>query len=711
MNFFDVLSDYSPYAELVKKLDDTPISVAGAEEATWGHIISALRNKTNGNALVITYSEMEARALAEDLRLYFSNVFFFPEHDNILYNIETTDHSRSNTRMRVLSHLVSGEAAIVTVSVSALMQYCADRDRFMEFSESFKEGERYNISSVLEKLSIMGYVAEDMVEGVGQYSVRGEIIDIFSPNYDNPLRIDFFDDEIETIKLFDPLTQRSVENLGTATIISVTETIMPTVIRNEILNKLLDELNNVKSDDLKNSIESDIENFRERYYFPSIDRYAKRIYGHIPTLPDYLNPDDLVFVCDPKRVEERMKRLETEWGEQITELKFKDMLSSVGGEFYVTFPEILKKLNRCKTICLDMLTHAKTEFRYKALITFVTKTAVSFHGKIDYLYDDLKHYSENKATVIILVSTRGRGENLEGVLNDKGFRAKYIHNDREFKKGEINIMHGTYSRGFEYPELNFVLISDSEIFETRRRKRSKRRDSANRLKSYNDIAAGDYVVHEAHGIGQYMGTQKMTVAGITKDYLKIQYRGTDVLYVPVDQLGVLYKYVGNTERELKLNKLGGQEWNKTKQRVKASTAEMAKQLVKLYAARESIKGHSYSADTPWQRDFEDEFLYQETDDQLRSIEEVKADMEKPKPMDRLLCGDVGFGKTEVALRAAFKAVSDSKQVAYFCPTTVLAMQHYETFLKRMKNFPIKVEMLSRFRTPAQIKKILSLIHI
>ena len=251
-----------------------------------------------------------------------------------------------------------------------------------------------------------------------------------------------------------------------------------------------------------------------------------------------------------------------------------------------------------------------------------------------------------------------------------------------------------------------MLIADSEIFDSRRKRRVRRVQNADKLKSYNDISVGDYVVHETHGIGKYMGLHRMTVNGVTKDYFKIQYRGTDVLYVPVDQLDVLYKYIGGTDKPLKLNKLGGKEWNNAKQRVRASTAELAAQLVKLYAARENIKGFAYSADSPWQREFEDTFEYQETFDQLRAIEEVKEDMEKPRPMDRLLCGDVGFGKTEVALRAAFKAVSDSKQVAYFCPTTVLALQHYETFSKRMENFPVKVEMLSRFRTPTQIKRII-----
>jgi len=346
------------------------------------------------------------------------------------------------------------------------------------------------------------------------------------------------------------------------------------------------------------------------------------------------------------------------------------------------------------------------DYQYKAIFNFTTKTTVGFHGKVEYLYDDLAAWRRDGATVVILAGNRARGENLAGVLNDKGIACRFVTGVPEFEKGEVIVARGELRKGFEYPQIGFVLISDQEIFENSRKKRARKIENTNRIKSYTDINVGDYVVHQTHGIGQYAGIQKMVVGGVTKDYLKIQYQGTDSLYVPVDQMDMLYKYVGSTEKQLKLNKLGGTDWTKTKAKVKNSTKDMAKQLVALYAEREKTRGFAFSSDTPWQRDFEDTFLYSETDDQLRSIEEVKQDMENIKPMDRLLCGDVGYGKTEVALRAAFKAATDSKQVAYLCPTTILAMQHYDTFVRRMENFPIKIQMLSRFRTPAQQKTIL-----
>ncbi|MCD8391471.1 MAG: transcription-repair coupling factor, partial [Firmicutes bacterium] len=593
----------------------------------------------------------------------------------------------------------------VTLSLDAVMEYAAPVSAFDDYGIKFSVGGVYDIDDVVKKLTVMGYAREDMVESVGTFSIRGEILDVFSPNYENPIRIDFFDNEVETIKFFDFVSQLSLEKTDSADVICASEVILTDEKRAEIIERLEAELKKTKNEERGAVLSADLENFREKNYFPSLDKYIPMICGALPTILDYIGDDGLIFVIDAKRVLERGKTFEREKGETLTDMLEKNIISKSAGGYYLEYADAVSRLQNSRLICLETLSHTKNDFKYKHLETFLTKTAVSFHGKLEYLYDDLKRYAEKKTTVVILASTRGRAENIEGVLKEKGFDAAYVKNG-EFRIGKISIVHGAQSRGFEYPDINFVLISDGEIFSSNRKKRSNRLKSSDKLKSYNDISVGDYVVHALHGIGRYMGTEKITAAGATKDYLKIQYRGTDVLYVPTDQLSQLYKYSADTDKTVRLNKLGTQEWNKTKQKVKQSTDEMAKRLVKLYSARESSAGYAYSADTPWQRDFEDEFEYTETDDQLRSIEEVKADMESAKPMDRLLCGDVGFGKTEVALRAAFKAVTDSKQVAYFCPTTVLAMQQYETFVKRMENFPIRVEMLSRFKTPAETKRIL-----
>ncbi|MBQ6558553.1 MAG: DEAD/DEAH box helicase, partial [Clostridia bacterium] len=526
----------------------------------------------------------------------------------------------------------------------------------------------------------------------------------------------FFDDETDSIREFDVYTQRSLDKVETAVVSPVGEITLTDEKRDALIAELEKRIRGAKrkkSDETTfiETTNADIESLRETRYFPSLDKYVSLIYDKIPSLADYFKDEDLVFIVDPKRICERGRSFEYEKNEQITELIDKNILSSAKDKFYAGYNEKVKELSAKKLISLDVLSHSACDFKYKHLETFVTKTTVSFHGKIEYLYDDLKKWQESNYTVVILCASRGRGENFAGVLKDKGIRAKFIFTDSKnsnvkFYKGDTVILRGDLGKGFEYPELGFVLVSDREIFETKKSRQRRKVENANRIKNYTDISAGDYVVHRTHGIGQYVGTQKITVGDVTKDYLKIQYKGTDVLYIPIDQLNMLYKYVGSEGKKLSLSRLGGSDWKKTTQRVKQSTAELAKKLVALYAERERAKGYAFSADTAWQRDFEDTFDFTETEDQLRSIEEVKTDMEKTKPMDRLLCGDVGFGKTEVALRAAFKAVGDSKQVAYLCPTTILAMQHYETFLKRMEAFPIKVEMLSRFRTAAEQKRIL-----
>lgn len=716
MNFSDILKDYAPYQGVVKNLNNTPISVAGVVESAQGQLIYALGRENNSSALVVCYSDMEARKMYSDMELYSDNVLYFPTKEYIFYNIETSGHQNEHARISVLKKLVSGGKYIVITSLDAVLQYTMDKAEMERLCIDFEIGKRFDLEKLTQDLVVMGYSREDSVEGAGQFAIRGGILDIFPPGNENPYRIEFFDDETDSIREFDTYTQRSMDKVENARITPVSETVITDEKRDEIIAELEKRIRSAKrkkSDESRfiETTQSDIESFKEVRYFPSIDKYVSLVYDKIPSVLDYFTENDLVFVVDPKRISERGKTFEWEKNEAITELKDKGIIGAQNDIFYCSYAEKVLEISEKKLISLDVLSHSKTEFKYKHLETFATKTTVSFHGKIEYLYEDLRSWQQKNYTVVILCTSRGRGENLVGVLVEKGIRARLVNGDAKdeeikFNKGETVIIRGELNKGFEYPEMNFVLVSDREIFESKKSRSRRKVDNANRIKNYTDISVGDYVVHQTHGIGQYMGTQKMVVNGITKDYLKIQYHGTDSLYIPIDQLNLLYKYVGNADKKLKLNRLGGSDWSKTKQRVKQSTAELAKKLVALYAEREKAEGYAYSDDTPWQREFEDTFQFQETDDQLRSIEEVKTDMESRKPMDRLLCGDVGFGKTEIALRAAFKAVGDSKQVAYLCPTTILAMQHYETFLKRMENFPIKVEMLSRFRTAAQQKQIL-----
>ncbi len=707
MNFYNLLEEYSEYKNLCEciKKRQTPVSIAGIVESAHSQLIYAL-SKKHKNTLCIVYSDLEAKHLVSDLEFFTDKAVHYPSKEYVFYNIDTKGHESEHSRLSVLNALMSpdadGDSNIIVASVNSLMEYTCKRELFEKNTLIFSVGGTCVPDEVERILTDGGYVREDMVEGRGQFSIRGGIIDIFPPCGDTAVRIELFDDEIDSIRLFDASTQRSLSMVENAVIPPCRELLLENA--QDVIKEIKKQATKLEKKGIDTHVlQRDMEKLSESGVFPSADKYVSLIYGEIPTLIDYLDDDTLVFVVEPKRINERVKTFMWDKQEIITELCERgEMLPKQ--KYYYEYTDIAQRISKMCMASINVLSHTTLDYTYKNIFNFTTKTTISFHGKVEYLYDDLGMWQRNGYTVVILAGSRVKGENLAGTLNEKGIKCRYGGKTPEFEKGEVVVLAGDIEKGFEYPDIKLVVVSDREIFETKRRR--KRDDNADRIKSFNDISAGDYVVHRAHGIGQYIGTQKITVGGITKDYLKIQYKGTDSLYVPVEQIDILYKYIGSTESHVKLNKLGGAEWNKTKAKVKESTAEMAKQLVALYKAREQMEGYAFSGDTPWQRDFENTFDYQETDDQLRSIEEVKKDMESRRPMDRLLCGDVGYGKTEVALRAAFKAATDGKQVAYLCPTTILAMQQYTSFCDRMADFPIKVEMLSRFRTASQQKEIL-----
>ncbi|MDD6736444.1 MAG: CarD family transcriptional regulator, partial [Clostridiales bacterium] len=707
MNFSNLLSEYKEYSDFCAALKrgETPVSVAGIVDSADAQFI--FETAGGRKTLVITYSDIEAAQLLSDMSLFTEKTALFPSKEYLFFDIDAHDHYSEYKRLAAL--LAARENGIVITSLEALVQFTLPPKALEQYTVTLRQDGEQDPEELCEMLVRMGYSREDEVSGTGQFALRGGILDVFSPRWENPVRIEFFDIQVDSIREFDVMTQRSIGTLDNVTIIPCTELL--DYDREALSARLSDtvkRLKRKKSDQsaVIENIENDIERIKSGSPPGSMCKYLGLIFDKIPTLLDYFDDSSLVFLMEPKRIAERAKSLEWEQGEIIEDLSQKNLIAPDFANMWASYADISAQLQGLPLISVNSLTHSSINYTYKSIFNFSTKTTVSLHGKIDYLYSDLISRRKEGATVIVLASNRARGENLAGTLADKGIKCRYMHEAGEFEKGEIIILRGETGKGFEYPDLNFVLISDREIFDAEKKKSRRRLENANRIKSYTDINVGDYVVHRAHGIGRYLGIKKITVKGVTKDYLHIAYRGTDSLYVPVDQLDMLYKYSGNTDKELRLNKLGGTEWNKAKQRVRASTRDMAKQLAALYAERQQTKGFCYSADTPWQRDFEDTFPYQETEDQMRSIEEVKRDMESPKPMDRLLCGDVGYGKTEVALRAAFKAVMDSKQVAYLCPTTILAMQHHETFVNRMRNFPVKVEMLSRFRTAAEQTKII-----
>lgn len=709
MRFSNVLESYDEYKRLYENINNTPVSVAGVVDSAQAQLIYQL--SYGKKAFVLAYSDMEAKTTLSDLKFFDENVIYFPPKEYVFYNIDASAKDAERERLSVLKNIYQKEDIIVVTSVEALLSYTLPKERFYENIIKIKIGDDCDTEEISRKLSEMGYTKDDIVEGIGQFSVRGGIIDIFSPGYKNPVRIELFDTEVDSVRFFDSFSQRSLENVSEVEIIPCLEVIYSKEETEELISSLKNEIKKLSKrkgdyEKLKETLVADIENLRENGTMTAIDRYIPMIYKGIPTLADYIEKEDFVFLIEPKRIAERVKTLSWEEGEMIASFTENGILLGGKTGYFGDYRDIKEKISLCRLVSLNPINHSNIDYKYNAIFDFSTRTTVNFHGKVEYLYEDLKRWIKQEYTVLILASSRNKGENLAGSIRDKGIPCSYIGDSEEFNPKEVSVLKGELKKGFEYPDIKFVIISDKEIFNSAKSRRTGKNKNKDRIKAYTDINPGDYVVHQSHGIGQYMGINKMQVNGVTKDYLKIQYHGTDVLYVPVEQMDYLYKYIGSTEKKVKVNSLGGTDWSKTKAKVKKSTDDMAKQLVELYAKRESMKGHAFSEDTPWQRDFEDTFLFQETEDQLRSIEEVKGDMEKIRPMDRLLCGDVGYGKTEVALRAAFKAVTDSKQVAYLCPTTILAMQHFNTFSKRMENFPIKVEMLSRFRTPKQQAEIL-----
>ncbi len=709
MDFGKILENYGEYSRLLANLNKAPISVAGLVDAAQAQFIHELSGKKR--ALIVSYSDLEARALYADLSFFNKDVLYFPAKEYLFYNVDARERREEHLRLSVLDRFQKSESVTVVTSVEALLCYTVPPERFADVSFSFCVGDEVDLERIERKLLSMGYKRVDMVEGRGQFSLRGGIMDIFSPNCENPVRVEFFDVEVDSIREFDVLSQRSLENIENFHVIPCTEAIVTDADKEKLKKHIGAEIKRYqrkKTDcsELINTLENDLEMLTEAGEVGAIDKYITAVYEGVPTIADYLKADDFVFLIEPKRVAEKVKTIEWEEGERVASLAESGVLAENKYGFFADYKNIRDNFAKSKLISINPLSHSSIDYQYGAIFNFQTRTTVNFHGKLEYLFEDLERWCKENYTVVILTASSTKGENLAGEIREKGIDCTFKKDAVEFDEGKVTIIDGELKKGFEYPELKFVLISDREIFNVKKSRKTRRDKNTQRLKAYTDINPGDYVVHQSHGIGQYMGIHKMTVAGITKDYLKIQYNGTDCLYVPVEQMDLLYKYIGSTDKKVKVNSLSGSEWNKTKQKVRSATDEMAKQLVELYAARQNMKGYAFGEDTPWQREFEDTFIYTETEDQLRSIEEVKHDMERPRPMDRLLCGDVGYGKTEVAIRAAFKAVCDSKQVAYLCPTTILAMQHFETFLKRMEDFPIKVEMLSRFRTKKQQTEIL-----
>ncbi|MBE6071971.1 MAG: transcription-repair coupling factor [Clostridium butyricum] len=694
-----------------------PIGIYGISESGRGYIIDSIFENVDRPIVIVTQSDIEAKNLYEDLILYTNEVYYFPAKEVVFYNIDAISGDLRWARLTVINEILNNKKKIVVTSIDAFASKYTPRNLFTEYSMNLKQNHEVDFNEVSSKLVQSGYERVEMVEGKGQFSLRGGILDVFPTCSSYPYRIELFGDEIESIRTFNIESQRSIEKVKSVNIFPAKEIILSGESIEYGREKLKSEFKKIEEKDkdkeriekLRKILNKNLESLEETSSFETIDSYLNYFSEKTESLFDYFN--DYYFILDSvQRCEGKLDSTYIEFEENFAAFSQRGDIFPGQGELLFDKKEIMDLFQDQKIVFLEALEKNCEWLEPCSKINISQSTLTNYQGQLDLLIDDILKKKNEQYKTLILSGTRARGERLVDTLRERGIESSYRDSIDEIKFGEVVITFGNQLKGFEYPEYKVCVISDKEVFgEAKRKLKSKtksKKKGISKIKSFAELKPGDYVVHANHGIGVYKGIKQIEVAGHKRDYLDIVYDKGDKLYVPVDQLDLIQKYVGSEGKFPKVNKLGGSEWQKVKAKARKSINEIAEDLVKLYATRATVRGYRFSKDTQWQKQFEDEFPYEETPDQLTSLEEIKGDMESDKPMDRLLCGDVGYGKTEVALRAAFKCVMDGKQVAFLVPTTILAEQHYKNMRNRFSDFPIKVDMVSRFRTTKQQKETL-----
>ena len=712
------LKDNMKFKSITEKISEKtfPINIYGISESGKSYIINGIFEENDNSMVVVTHSDVDAKNLYEDLSFYTTDVFYFPVREVVFYNVDAISGDLRWARLKVIKEILQNERKkIIVTSIDALTSLYTPKEYYLRYSMIIKTGDDIDLKEISKSLLQCGYERVEVVEGKGEFSFRGGILDVFPPTSAYPYRVELFGDEVDSIRTFNTESQRSIEKVEEFSIFPSKEVIVDDECRSRAVQNINEELKKVianVSKENKESVEKikgivgkNIELLNNTYYFETIDSYLPFFYEKLDSFFDYLQGYTFV-VDDFKRSSGKMESIYYEFNENYISFLQRGDILPLQNNLLLNKGELESKLENSSLITLSSFLNKSDGLFNTVDIGFEEVTLNKYNGQLNMLIEDIQERKEKKYKTVILAGTRPRGERLVKTLMEKGIFSTYKDSIDKIEAGEVVITFGNLLRGFDYPELELSIISDKDIFGETRRKRSGkavRKKGVAKITSFAELKPGDYVVHANHGIGVYKGIKQMAAGGTTRDYLDIVYDKGDKLYVPVDQLDLVQKYIGSEGNSPKINKLGGAEWQKAKAKARKSINEIAQDLVKLYAARATLKGHSFGKDTEWQRQFEDEFPYEETPDQLASLEEIKRDMESDKPMDRLLCGDVGYGKTEVAIRAAFKAVMDGKQVAFLVPTTILADQHYNNFIKRFSDFPIKIDMISRFRTPKQQK--------
>lgn len=715
---FAPLGELEEYDQLIRgiKQGEFPVQLIGCMDTQESHMIYGT-GRDKRIRLVITHNEVRAKELVEDLKLYDHDVMYYPAKDFIFYSADVHGQAIVKERLKVIKRLLEKEPLTVVTTLDGGMDYCLPFERYQENRIHVAEEEILDLEEFKKNLVAIGYENTGQVQKEGEFSVRGGIIDVFPLTEECPYRIELWGDEVDGIRRIDVESQRSVETVSEIEIYPATEIFLEEDRILEGMHRMEEEMQTCvrrfeeegKKEEASRLRQS-VANFRETYEvyhgLVNLESYVSYFTKNVSSFFDYFKGEDVcVYLDEPTRCIEKGEAVEYEFRESMVSRLEKGYILPGQMEVLFSLPVLLKKLSELPLLLMTALDMNVKEFNVRHKYNFQIQAAPSYNNNFSLLAKDILRLKKNGYRVLVLSASGTRAERLCQDLQDYEIPAFYSRDlSHELLPGEVMIGKGTLRKGFEYPNLRFVVMTEGDIFggvKKKRKKRVKRYEGA-AIHSFNDLKIGDYVVHENHGLGFYEGIEKIEVDHITKDYLKVAYAGGSNLYIPATSLEVLQKYAGSDAAKVpKLNKLNSPEWKKTKTRVKGAVKEIAQELVDLYAKRQAKQGHAFEKDTVWQREFEEVFPYEETEDQLHAIEDTKKDMESIKAMDRLICGDVGYGKTEIAIRAAFKAVMDGKQVAVLVPTTILAGQHYNTFVQRMRDYSVEVGMLSRLRTPKE----------
>ena len=700
------------FCEYIKKIENqkSPIVISGLTDVGMSQMISATKEFIKRPICVITYNEIQARKIVDDLSYFTDKVIYLPKKEIVTYDYVAESKDLPYQRIEALNKIHEMKTGIVVTTAEAAIQKMISSKTLYKNTLKFKIGDEYKLEDVKQKLIDLGYVRYDLIDGRGQFSVRGGIVDI-SVTEKTGIRIEFWGDEVDSIRYFNIISQRSTENIEKATIYPAHEYLLENNIE-EVTKKISET---IYPDELQEQVNQDIESIKNGNYISKIDRYLNAFYETQSTILDYISEKYILVLDEMNKIEHRIENVNKDSQNVIQLLMEKSKIVPEALKNLENNMQFREKLENKNIVYMDKF---DDEVKIEAeKYNWVYKEKNFYKSEIELLIKELIKAQEAKKKIYILAENKEKAKKICSLLDENEIINKYEENLNQTiisKSTEslVIVSVGKLSAGYECYDINQLVITSQELIEGEKRKSYKSSVFKEGEKVvFADLKVGDYVVHKNYGIGIFIGVNTITADGTTKDYIKIKYYGDDVLYVPTNQLDSVRKYIGGDEGGLKVNKLGTKEWLKTKAKVKKNLREVAQELIELYAKREKAKGYAFSKDTPWQVQFEDSFPYQETDDQLRCIDEVKKDMESDKPMDRLLCGDVGYGKTEVAIRAAFKAVMDGKQVAYLAPTTVLAEQQYKEFKERMANFAVRVEVLNRFKTKKQQDEIVKKIKL